>query len=474
MPATRLLLAAAGCLLALPALAQPLTVVSTQPADHAVNVPLAATLALTFSAPVAEAGAPVLVVIPADAAVVGVPVRSADGRTLSFPATLQPNTRYVALLLDAASVAGPRLAVPLALNFTTGASNGGFTVRGNVAAAGGLAPAGSIVALASINLTTGAFELVAADVVEGAGASLPYVLGPVPFAVYTAGAVLLPLPLGASAGVGYGLYDPDGDGTPNPIFSPTGNNIVVAPPPPRTAGDGFADVQAAATDALPNGARLVEIDPAVVDAQGASPVWSYRFQSNGTLDEVRIVRLGLFTLPVPMAGDGTGLPEVVLGPHDSDNALAAAEASGGADFRAAHAAETITVTAAALPGFSDTVIVWEIVYRASGGDELSRVIPYGVDAAEVDAAGSRRLALRSANPARGTVRAALSLDAPGAARVAVVDAQGRTVAVLIDGALAAGETALAWTPAAGVPAGTYWLVARTAAGTESVAVTLVR
>ena len=459
--------------------AQPFTVVSSVPADHAVSVPLQTTLALTFSSPVrdyaAAGGAPALILFPAAAATVGDPVRSADGRTLSFPLTLLADTRYVALLLGADAEAGGGLTTPFALNLTTAASNGPLTVRGSVTGTGGLTPGGSIVALVTGDVATGDVQIVAADVVEGGAASLAYALGPVPLGLYTAGAVRLPFPLGASTqGVGYGLYDPDGDGTPNPIFSPTGVNITVAPPPPQTAGNDFGTVQAAANTAL-GGARLVEVDPSAVDLAGQSPVWSYRFQTFASADEVRIVRLGLFTLPVPASGDGRLLPDVALGPVDSDDALTVAEASGGEEFRRAHPGQTIVVTAAALPGFVDTVIVWEFVYAASGGDVFRILLPYGADAAEGDPdVAPQRLALQSANPARGAVEASLTLDAPAEAHVAVVDARGRTVARLTDGPLPAGATPLRWTPGADTPAGTYWIVARTGARTEALAVTRVR
>ena len=66
-----LLLAALG---SLAASAQPLTVVSSVPADYAVGVPLQTTLSLTFSRrvyPYEEAGfAPTLVVLPTELATV--------------------------------------------------------------------------------------------------------------------------------------------------------------------------------------------------------------------------------------------------------------------------------------------------------------------------------------------------------------------------------------------------------------------
>lgn len=81
------------------------------------------------------------------------------------------------------------------------------------------------------------------------------------------------------------------------------------------------------------------------------------------------------------------------------------------------------------------------------------------------------LVLDGPNPARGTVRVALTLDAPQAARVAVVDVLGREVAVLADGPLGASRHALAWTPSA---SGVYVVRAATGAGVAVQRVTVVR
>ena len=469
--AVLLLLAAAA-----PAGAQAFAVVSSQPADHAVAVPLQTTLALTFSAPVAAASVPTLAVFPAAAATLGVPARSADGRTLSFPLALQADTRYVVLVVGAEAVDGRGLAVPFALNLTTGTSNGPITIRGTVTGSGGLVPNGAIVALVTGDVATGNVQIIAADVVEGTAAGLPYALGPVPFSVYTAGAVRLPLPLGsATSGAGYGLYDPDGDGTPNPIFGTTGINITLAPPPPRTAREDISGTVAAAADALGEPARLVAVEPAVVDAGGAAAAWSYRFDGANTGAETRVVRLGAFTLPAAVATPTPGEPPLQTAFVDSPSVMTMAEQNGGGAFRTAHAGQTVTVTLRSVVRASGEAF-WRADYRASGGDAfefetLFLVIVSGEPGA--DAAGVR-LALRSANPARGAVAVSLAMDAPGAVRVSVLDARGRLVARLLDGPLAAGEATLRWEPAAGLAAGLYRVVAEAGGRTASVAVTRVR
>ncbi len=459
--------------LAVPVGAQTFTVASSAPADHAANVPTTTSIALTFSAPVSATAAPVLATFPTGAVTLGTPVRSADMRTLTYPATLPAATRVVVLVLGATSEAGDGLTTPFALNLNTGPSNGPLTVRGSITGTGGVVPGGSIVALVTGDIAAGTIEIVAADVVEGAGASLPYALGPVAFGLYSAGAVRIPLPLGSTAGgAGYGLYDPDGDGTPNPILSPTGVNIVVAPPPPRTAAEDFAGTVAAANGALGAPASFVAVEPTVTDATGGAAAWSYRFEDSATGDETRIVRLGAFTLPVAVATPTAGDVPLPTPFFDSPQTLASVEAQGGAAFRAAHAAETVVVT---LESMFTSVPEWKATYRASGGDEATFRAPFAADlAGEPGAAAPARLALRSANPTRDGVTVALVLDAPGDVRVSVLDVRGRLVARLVDGPVGAGEASLRWTPASGVAAGVYRIVAETAGGTSAVAVTVVR
>ncbi len=77
------------------------------------------------------------------------------------------------------------------------------------------------------------------------------------------------------------------------------------------------------------------------------------------------------------------------------------------------------------------------------------------------------------NPLARRARASLRLDAPADARVAVLDALGRTVAVNRDGPLAAGETTLSL-DAARLPPGVYAVRVASGTGTRSVLVTVAR
>lgn len=82
-----------------------------------------------------------------------------------------------------------------------------------------------------------------------------------------------------------------------------------------------------------------------------------------------------------------------------------------------------------------------------------------------------RLAPPSPNPSAGSVRLAATLPESGAVRVEVLDALGRTVALVHDGPVAAGDAAWTW-DASGQPAGVYVvrLVAGGAVRTQRVTV----
>ena len=89
--------------------------------------------------------------------------------------------------------------------------------------------------------------------------------------------------------------------------------------------------------------------------------------------------------------------------------------------------------------------------------------------AEPDAASGVGVSVRP-NPARGRVEVVLSLAEAGAVRVVVIDALGREIAVVLDGAAGAGET-VAPVETGAWPAGVY--VVRVAAGAQTATARLV-
>lgn len=466
--------------------AQPFVVTQTAPADFATGVPLTTTLSFTLSAPLAPLTAqpaPPLIAFPDSAIAVGTPTLSADRRTLRYPVTLQPATRYVVLLPTATSETGQRLARPAAINLTTSASGGFLTIRGTVSDPTGGAVDGTLAAIVTADLSTGAFSIVAMRVLDAAGSSQAYTLGPLPLGIYFAAALRLPGAIlgGAASEPALGVYDTNGDGIPDPILSPTGIDIVLQAPPAITARENIDAVTAAAEGAL-DGAYLDAIPPRTVNASGASTYWAYRFASASDPSDLIVYQIGPLSLPVPAAAIAPvadALPRPFI---DSDAALAAADAAGGTAFRAMHPGQTLVVTMETAEPTVAVVPVWRIRYEAQGApagtfeadvDLVTGMVvrtTAGEPAPTDDRAG---LTVASANPARGTVRLVATLPAATAARVDVLDALGRTVAVLHDGPLGAGATPLAWAAAA-VPAGVYRVRLRTATGTTTQAVTVLR
>ena len=464
--------------------AQPFVVTQTAPADFAANMPLSTTLAFTFSAPLADLAttpAPAVVGFPTDAFEAAEPTLSADRRTLSVPVTLQPSTRYVVLLPTARSETGVALARPAVINLTTGSGGGFLTVRGTVTDPAGGSVDGTLAAIVTADLTTGAIELVAMRVLDAAAPSQTYTLGPLPLGVYFAAALRLPGALlgGAPSEPALGYYDPNGDGTPDPITSPMGNDITLQPPPASTAAASIDAVTAEATAVVPD-AFLDAIPPRPVDIAGASTYWVYRFASPTEPDDVVVYQIGPLAVPVvepAIAPFSSPLPTPFV---DSDVALAAADAAGGGAFRALHAGQTVTVTMETAEPTVAPVPVWRLRYEADGPpvggfeadvDLVTGLVVGTTAAGDAPTAEPPGLTLQGANPVRGSVRLVATVPG-GPVRVDVLDALGRTVAVLHDGPLPAGLHRLDW--AADVPAGVYHVRLRATATVQHQPVTVVR
>lgn len=439
-----LLLAAAA-----PIAAQPFVVTSATPADYAAGLPSSVTLSFTFSEPLGDVtvgfgSAPVLVALPTGSAEVGEVTQSDDGATVNYAVTLQPDERYIFLVLDAVSAQGDRLARPFALNLTTRPSAGTLRFSGDATSSEARSLEGSLVALVTGDLASGAIEIVAVDVIEEGGATEPFSLGPAPFGLYTIGAVRLPFP--DPEALAYGFYDPNGDGTPDIVFSQTGNDVTLAPPEPITADERFADVQAAANEAISN-PRLTGIASSQVDDEGRARTWRYLFE--GDSEHIEVVQVGLFALPVPSANDAFGFASQPIPFRDSDDALALANGAGGASFRAQQegVGRTVRVTMGADPFLEGQgEAEWGVLYIASdeaGGPPLatfqtmvSMAVTTTAEPPPAEGGDVRVLT----NPARESLRLGVVLGSPEAADLTLVDAQGRTVALLWVGALPVGET----------------------------------
>lgn len=123
------------------------TIVSTNPANNAVNVPLSTTISITFSTAVDTNAfnTQEWVFINVD---VGQSYFNSGGTVLSAPVTLQPNTAYFIAVYYAKGMNGSVMTQPYVVHFTTGSSFPLNSVSGTISSGStGVIPANSIVAL---------------------------------------------------------------------------------------------------------------------------------------------------------------------------------------------------------------------------------------------------------------------------------------------------------------------------------------
>ena len=143
--------------------------------------------------------------------------------------------------------------------------------------------------------------------------------------------------------------------------------------PVTTARDGLTQADAAAQNVDPD-AELVFVWTSQVDAEGQAPMWLYVYEASGTQTMVEFAFIGAELLyqmesqMLPWVSPGrTPVPQEWL---DSDEAMATAEADGGAGFRAAYPEAIIDMNlyaysgglARSLPG--GIKLVWDIYYIA--------------------------------------------------------------------------------------------------------------
>ena len=458
-------------LLAVPAAAQPLTVVAATPANNAVSVPLADTVRFTFSAPLSPTAPPMVAFTPEDSITVGTPVFSGDGRTVKYPVAHRPQTYYVHLVLGAQSAAGEPLERPYALNYTTASSNGSFTVTGRVTGEG-VSPDAAIVALLTLD-PSGGIRLAKAAVLNGTSGN--YSLGPVPVGAYSAGGLLLPYPPAARP-FAYGFYDPNGDGTPDVIVIPFNVNVTLRQPAPVTARTLLDAATAEAGEQAPD-QQLVMLPANPVDSTGRAPLWTYTFHSPSQAELTTVLATGLLTFSSVVAAPG-GPPTAGPVPipfADSDGVLATAEGAGGAAFRDEHAARTVLVTLRGgyLPDDFPpaTAAYWRVSYTASEGGVPVDSFGVFVDMATGMLLGTTTtagepgtgppdvfaLGVPSPNPTAGPVHLPFVLETAGLVRLSVLDGRGREVAVVVEETLPSGARAARWVPGPGLASGVYFV-----------------
>lgn len=449
--------------------AQSFVVESSAPADYASGVATDATVAFTFSDPLGDISqgfgtAPTLVILPTEGATITATDQSVDGRTVTYSVTLQDDQRYVFLVLGARSASGETLARPYALNLSTG-SGGFFTVQGDVTDPAAQRLDGTLVALVTGDVSTGEVDIAAVRVIDSESSTASYSVGPVGLGLYTAAAVRLPFPLDVAPTpealdrLAFGFYDPDGDGTPNPIFGTSGIDIEIAPPDPTTADETYSDALATASGAISTPV-LVAIPPTPVNEVGQSVAWRYTFQSEVDFSKVDVVQVGPLGFPIENVDDVVAMP--LPTPFvDSEMAIGVADNNGGAAFRAANSPRIVVVTMSAdalasAPGEP----AWRVLYTARDTpdgpvvDSLEEFVPFSfADAIAPEANSDLSLRHHGAHPRGSGLAVSVSLAAPSDARIDVLDARGRRVAVLHDGPLAAGDASFHLDHA--LPAGVY-------------------
>lgn len=209
-----------------------------------------------------------------------------------------------------------------------------------------------------------------------------------------------------------------------------------------------------------------------VGRDGTSTDWSFTFYSDATAMQATVY-LSSFgppyvdTMTLPEAPPS--LPETYV---DSDVAMAAALAAGGEAFLAAHEEAFVWMEAGYLDRFSELqgeayyVVTFEDYTGEAGATlEVAVSLETGVvratrsddaTATEPDAALPEAVVLlpNYPNPFNPATRIPFRLEQPAHVFLAVYDALGREVAVLVDGMMPAGAHDATWT-AAGRPSGVY-------------------
>ncbi|MEW6751017.1 MAG: T9SS type A sorting domain-containing protein [Candidatus Latescibacterota bacterium] len=433
-------LSLAGLLLGAGGALAEFTVLSSTPANGQVGVALSGTVSFTFSAPLdtsarfGESPYPLGLLSPDPATpitIAGVEY-SADLQTASFQVTHAPDTDFVWLLIGARSAAGEPLAEPLALNYTTAASAGPRSVSGRTTLATG-DMSGVLVALLPLPLFSEEDSPVLVATVASA-ATGEYLLAGVrdgvcwPVAARDTDRDGVLDPSGVDL---LGFYDPAGDGQPDSIRV-AGSDVVGIDMrllqlfQPVTARSYLQTATQAAQQLAPDQElRAVVAHSETVGLDGASPFWGYQFYSAalGTVTQVVVSGMGVEvdTAWTEESGPPPGRRALPADFADSDVAMAAAEAGGGAVFRARYGVTRSTLY---------------------GGN------PWWAFPDDPEAAAPQGFSLAQGYPNPFNAATTLAFTVPHAARVRlqVFDGLGREVATLVDGAVSPGRHAVRFAP----------------------------
>ena len=324
-----------GLLVVFTALAEAqMQVVSTNPANNTLNVPLSTTFQITFNSPIDtnQVSGEKSFLMNLDT-IVGQSY-SGDLKTITFSLHLKPATMYFVMAYGIPAQGGGRLSIPSTTFFSTASSFPTGSVSGTVfSGATGVSPANALVILSSRPVGDGNPVAVAGAVANGAGNySIPY----------------------APAGKYYPLsaQDANGDGG----IDPTSGDVLAMGDTIHVQNSAVSNVNltfqsfgafqysaakhvadSASLSALPSDKVLRMVQAWEADSTGKSGNWTFYYTSASASAkyELQIDPFGvrLRTPDSMMAQSFTSMKPIVGTPALPDSFVARAERAGGKAFR---------------------------------------------------------------------------------------------------------------------------------------------
>ena len=460
----------AAILVVTPAFAQ-MTVISSTPANGAVNVPLTTTVSFTFSEALDtsrhldEDGFCVYFLChdPVDSLQGGSITFSPDLHTMNVDVIQTPNTDFAWLATAAFAVNGDTLSMPFPLSYSTAADHGSYHVSGTIHLGGGAPPPGSILGL----LTRNPFGEGHADVRAGTVITDPagtYLVNYVRPGTY--------YPICARDGNHdgnmdgdadlTGVYDPGHTGQPQPITVTnadlTGIDITLVQMSQWVTARTWLDSAVAIMGRISSDYHLVIVQSSsdTVALDGTSRSWRYGFYS-ANLQRGMSVDMSARSADIDSVPEDNQFPPDILDlPLDflnSDTIMAIVEANGGAEIRQQHdvvqrmlAAGNQNWMVPQDPG----LMVWVAAYGWQDGQNWQIwtvlidlhtgqiVVPQSVNPRGVQTAATFGLLPNYPNPFNPETTVPFVLPKSTHVTLTVYDLLGRNVATLVNGDLGQG------------------------------------
>ncbi|NOX36681.1 MAG: T9SS type A sorting domain-containing protein [Calditrichaeota bacterium] len=468
-------------------------VVSSSPADGAVNVPTSTTISFTFSDALDATFPPPMLPVrfaaisPKDSIQIDSVYYSADFKTLYLDVTQTPNTDVVFILSWAISANGDTLAHPFALNYTTAATHGDYTISGTI-----IHPDGDATNTIVIITPTSVFEedttdsgaptILSSSVVLNATGN--YTVNYVRNGTYWVTAVYDANRDGfiePESGDYIGFYDADGDGMEDSVVVQDGNltgiDITLVSFSPYTARQLMDSARALARQ-IAQDQKLLFIGSWVDSVMnGRSFYWYFIFYSP-TLGYYTEVTVGTFGVQIDTSdtsfipSDALEIPTQFI---DSDSVFQIVEQAGGALFRQQYDVYELGMQLGnfywAYPD-DPTKILWYLEYKgfseadstdatfsalvdASDGTVLSTQVTSIDDQPTSSLVQQYRLDQNYPNPFNPATTIRFSIPRSERVTLKVYDVTGREVVTLIDGRLRAGTHRVTFN-ATDLPSGVYF------------------